>query len=310
MNLSEVYPSLAEVESYWSRASLEVPRDVEPVETVQRPPDFEEPADRYAGGGTWLRFEGIDGVSFWCLWQECRCLGVRRALVHLPGYGTEVSAHPGLVHGGYHVLHVNPRGYCGPNGLGNPDWRDEKGGAAVVLRNLDQPDEYGYRLWFQDALLAVRWLQRQARVNERLGFFGSSQGGAGSLILASILSTEKVVGAVAADVPFMTDFCLAFSQTNRGAYESIFSHLSEDEQAFRQCFRTLGLFDTVIHAPRMTYPVLLTAGDLDETCPSYTIRSLYDELPHTRAMVEFHGQPHGYTPHFLPLAKAWFDTYL
>jgi len=315
MNLQELlsfYPSLNEVEEYWRGALLEVPESVEPEEVIdQTQRVYPNPCDYHIGGGVWLKFRGLDGKPFWCLWQRCPRPGVRRALIHLPGYGTEVSAHPSLVHGGYHVLHVNPRGYCGPEGFGNKEWREIDGVAKVIYLNLEEPEKYGYRLWFQDALVAFRWLQNQPEVDKRFGFYGSSQGGGAALILGSILSDEGVVGAVAADVPFLTNFPKEFLKEKRSsAYNIVFSHLPENPERFRRCFYTLGFVDTLLHAPRMNYPVLLTAGDLDDVCPYDLIYSLYERLPNTRAIIEFHGQAHSYTPNFLALAKTWFDLYL
>ncbi|MEM2904940.1 MAG: acetylxylan esterase, partial [Candidatus Bathyarchaeia archaeon] len=305
-----IYPSLAEVEAYWSEALSEVPTEPELVQKVDRTRRPEEAYDYHAGLGTWLMFKGVDGNPFWCLWQPCLRPGIHKALVHLPGYGTEVSAHPSLVHAGFHVLHVNPRGYCGPEGFANREWREPDGTPSVLFRNLDRPREYGYRLWFQDAVIAVRWLQRQKNVGDRLGFYGTSQGGGASLLLASLVSAEGVVGAVAADVPFLTNFPMAFAKQKRGAYEVVFSRLPRGKDLFRESFRTLGFVDTVVHAPRMRYPVLLTAGELDEACPSDTVRSLYKRLPATRALVEFQGQGHAYTPSFLSLAQTWFSLHL
>jgi cephalosporin-C deacetylase-like acetyl esterase len=308
--IADNYPSQAEVESYWHEALLEVPKDLEPMEKIERVAKPNEAYDYHVGLGTWLKFKGIDGQPFWCLWQECPISGIHRALVHVPGYGTETSSHPGLVHAGYHVLHINPRGYNGPDGPGNSGWREQDGTPKVAYINLDKPKEYGYRFWFQDAIMAFRWLQRQQRVCGKFGFYGSSQGGGASLILGSILSDENVVGAVAADVPFLTDFRMSYSKANRGAYDIFFSHLPKDKKPLQKCFYTIGFVDTVLHAACMQYPVLLTAGKLDDVCPTDTIRSLFERLPNTRAIVELHGQGHAYTPNFLQLAQTWFNMYL
>lgn len=310
MGISDEYPSETEVEAYWLEALSEVPKDPEPIEKRERIAKPNEAYDYHAGLGTWFKFKGVDSQPFWCLWQECPIPGVRRTLVHVPGYGTETSAHLSLVQAGYHVLHINPRGYNGPDGPGAQNWREPDGTPQVLFRNLDKPREYGYRFWFQDAIMAFRWLQKQPRVAKKFGFFGSSQGGGASLILASILSDENVVGAVTADVPFLTNFRMAYSNVNKGAYGIFVSHLPKNGKAFRKSFYTLGFVDTMLHASRMKYPVLLTAGQLDDACPPDTIRSLYEVLPHTRAIVELHGQGHAYTPNFLQLAQAWFDMYL
>lgn len=309
MEFSYIYPTLEEIELYWSEALFEIPDEVEPVEERERETLPGHTYDRHVGG-RWLRFEGVDGVKFWCFWQPCNRPGARKTLIHVPGYGTEISAHPSFVYAGYNVMHINPRGYCGPDGFENPEWRSpENGGALVITRNLDKPREYGYRFWFQDAVIAIRWLQKQPYVAEKFGFFGTSQGGGGSLLLGSILASEGIVGAVAADVPYLTAFSLAYERGSGGGYEFLLK-LPEDEREFKKSFHTLGYVDTVAHGPRMKYPVLLTIGADDETCPAYTIYSLYEKLPHTRAVVELHGQGHAYTPPFPALAEMWFKLYL
>ncbi len=308
--MSDNYPSEAEVESYWHDALLEVLKDPEPIEKIERAAKPNEAYDYHAGLGTWLKFKGTDGQPFWCLWQECPISGIHKTLIHVPGYGTETSSHPDLVHAGYHILHINPRGYNGPDGPGNFGWREQDNTPQVLYKNLDKPREYGYRFWFQDAVIAFRWLQKQPRVDTKFGFYGSSQGGGASLILASILSDENIVGAVAADVPFLTSFRMAYSKENKGAYAIFISHLPKDKKAFQKSFYTLGFVDTILHAKRMKYPVLLTVGELDDACPTDTIHSLYERLPNTRAIIELHGQGHAYTPNFLKLAQTWFDMYL
>jgi len=303
------YPTLDDVEAYWSKAVGEVPSHGEAPKDLGHEFREDQPYERHSWG-TWLEFKGLDGLPFWCYWQTCSRPGKRKTLVHLPGYGTETSMHPSLVHAGYNVLHVNPRGYCGPNGFSNLDWRAPDGSADVLLRNIDTPDSYGYRSWFQDVVIAVRWLQSRDDVAGKLGFFGTSQGGGGALISGSILAYEGIVGAVAADEPFLTNFRLLHETRVGTAYDVFFSNLPQEKEAFRRAFYTLGLIDAAVHAPKMTYPVLLTAGSADPSCPTESIHSLYDLLPDTRAIVEMHNEEHGYTPPFPTLAEAWFDLYL
>jgi cephalosporin-C deacetylase-like acetyl esterase len=303
------YPTIDEINEYWCEALSEIPKNVEPIEKRDREALPSMTYDRHTGG-TWLRFVGVDGLKFWCFWQPCNRPGAHKTLIHVPGYGTEASAHPSLVHAGYNVMHVNPRGYCGPDGFANPEWRLPDGTPTVIFRNLDKPKEYGYRFWFQDAVIAVRWLQNQPNVTGKFGFFGSSQGGGASLLLASILSTEGISGAVVADVPFLTNVLLVYEKSNQGAYGIVFSNVPKDEALSKRSFRTLGYVDTVAHASRMNYPVLLTIGSLDDACPPYSIYSLYEKLPNTRGVVEMYGQGHAYTPPLPTLAETWFNLYL
>ncbi len=57
-------------------------------------------------------------------------------------------------------------------------------------------------------------------------------------------------------------------------------------------------------------PTLLTAGTVDDTCPSESIHSLFRKLPGTRSYTELAGQGHAYTMPFLHLARAWFRTHV
>jgi len=74
-------------------------------------------------------------------------------------------------------------------------------------------------------------------------------------------------------------------------------------------WRRIGIIDALSHLHRLELPVLLTAGGADTTCPAPTIRSLYDLLPGTKALIFLHGEGHGHTKEFPTLAAAWFRLY-
>jgi len=93
-----------------------------------------------------------------------------------------------------------------------------------------------------------------------------------------------------------------------GAFEA-FDREKDDARKARMA-RSLGLIDTHSHAHRMAYPVLLTAGERDLSCPVDSIQALYDRLPSARSITVLAGVEHGYTFGFLRLAHAWFDLYL
>lgn len=77
-----------------------------------------------------------------------------------------------------------------------------------VLHNTAMGLPGGYEDWLLDCLLAVRWACEQPDVlGDRLSFFGTSQGGGGSLLMASLLGAR--VRCVCADLPFLTAFPIA-----------------------------------------------------------------------------------------------------
>jgi len=262
-------------------------------------------------GGSFVAFESQGHDTFYGFWQGAPS-GRGPLLVHVPGYGAEMSAHPELVSMGWNVLHVNPLGYATPDG---PDEAKRPGGTWPVLpdtvRSLGRE---GYVDWLEDAAAAALWaMGRDGVESNRLAFFGTSQGGGTALLLSSILA-PRGVRCAAADVPFLINFPLMHERSPRGAHELALIELDriaeERPDDLAAAWRALGFADVLCHAHRLSMPTLLTAGGEDPTCHPDTIRSLFDVLPGTRSYTELAGQGHGYTGPFLALARAWFQLYL
>jgi len=262
-------------------------------------------------GGRYVAFESADTGRFYGFWQPCPA-GPAPLLLHVPGYGAEMSAHPELVAAGYNVLHINPLGYGTPEG---PDESRRPGGTWPVLADTVRTlGERGYVDWLSQAAAATLWaLGREEVQPERFAFFGTSQGGGASLLMASIFRSRGV-RAAAADVPFLTDFRAARRLSAPGAYSIAFQALDElvrsRPDAEAAAWRALGFIDTLSHAHRLTMPVLLVAGAEDRTCTPASIRTLFGALPGTRSYTELAGQGHAYTTPFLHLARAWFGLYV
>ncbi|MFO8006630.1 MAG: acetylxylan esterase [Candidatus Brocadiia bacterium] len=262
-------------------------------------------------GGCYVEFRMPDDDPFFAFWQPCPS-GRGPLLVHVPGYGSEMSAHPELVADGYNVLHVNPLGHATPDG---PDESKRPGGEWQVLpETVRSLGERGYVDWLTQAAAATLWaLGREEVEPDRFAFFGSSQGGGGALLLGSIFRDRRV-RCVAADVPFLTGYARAQGMDERGAYELAFGALDQMERErpgdLPAAWHALGVADTTSHVHRLTMPVLLTAGGEDDTCPPVTIEALFRELPGTRSYTDLSGQGHAYTTPFLHLARAWFRLWV
>lgn len=298
----EHYPSPAEVDAF-AAALVERARRVrwEAVPS-EHPVHTHQYGVRHAPGVSYVEFSRDGGHRFHALWQPAPS-SPAPLLVHLPGYGHEMSAHPELVAQGYNVLHVSPLGYASPTG---PDLERMRDGIWPVLpETIDTDGEGGYAEWFVDCLVAIEWaLDHQSVARGRVSLFGTSQGGGAALLLGSLLGPDPV-RCVAADEPFLTHFPLAHS---RGAYA-----LADEARGLLadpvRAWKVLGRFDTLSHAHRLTMPVLLTAGGADLTCPPETIEALFERLPGTRSLTWLDGVGHGYTPQFVHLAAAWFRLY-
>jgi len=303
------YPTTHEVDA-WCRQLVREALEITPTVRMLDAPVYDfRLGVRHHTGATYLEFTDGSGERFYGFWQPVFGGGPAPLLVHLPGYGAEISAHPEFVAAGYNVLHVNPLGYGTPSGPDETKVSD--GNWPVLPDSVTTFGAEGYRPWLRQVVRAIHWASAQTCVQEnRIGIFGTSQGGGTALLTASLLAGQGVK-AVAADLPFLTGFAMHATKENRGAYELAFHVLDRLPSAQRDAaWRALGFVDTLCHAHRLTMPTLLTAGALDGVTPKDSIQSLFAALPATRSYTEFDGQDHAYTAPFLRLAQAWFTVYL
>lgn len=330
---NQYYPSANEVDQWCQHLieeceqepmSAEIPIDADPWAFTQQA--------RHHAGNRFVKFTTGRGESFYGFWQPALNGGPAPLLLHLPGYGAEMSAHPELVVAGYNVLHINPLGYCMPDGLDKS--KCPLGFWPVLPESAETFGEHGYRDFLRHTLLAFRWATALPCVQaSRVGVFGSSQGGGTALLTASLLK-DRGVKAVAADVTALTNYPLVYAigddrskthtptisttiprvyaEGNAKSYTHFALAAVQDQSPERlpEAWRALGFIDTLSHAHRLTMPTLLTGAELDGNTPIASIRSLFEKLPRTRSYTEIAGQGHGYIPLFLHMAIAWFNSHV
>ena len=253
-----------------------------------------------------IKFSPKGRSPFYAYWQPTP-YGPAPLLVHTPGYGAEVCIHPDLVMLGYNVLHINPLGYMTP--LGRDETKMLQGKYFRVLPDtVISRAQTGYKQWFSDCILAIQWAQAQKNVlPDRVSFFGSSQGGFGSLMLGSLFR-GRGVRCIAADVPFGVDFILARKLGTSAGYAMAFDALKEIKNQADGWY-AIGIMDIQSHTRRLDLPVMLTAGGTDDLCPPQTIKSLFDNLPSTKLYYYMERQGHDYTNQFITLVSSWFRLY-
>jgi cephalosporin-C deacetylase-like acetyl esterase len=301
--LHKDYPTAGEVDDWCERLLLRAEGEPATVRILDAPSYTFQLGVRHNDGNSYVAFETPGRETFYGYWQLASAVPAP-VLFHVPGYGAEMSAHPELVSEGFNVLHVNPLGYATPQGPSQVEapW-------PVLPNTVESRGARGYVDWLGDAATAVQWaLSREEVEPTRFGFFGSSQGGGTSLLLASLFS-GRGVRAVAADVPFLVNFPLMHVQEVRGAYETAFGTMGSPAGDPDE-WKALGFIDALSHAHRLTMPTLLTAGGLDSVCPPVSIASLFESLPGTRSYTYLADEGHKYTTPFLRLAQAWFRLYV
>jgi len=242
--------------------------------------------------------------DFYGYWQPCYSAPAP-LIVHVPGYGAEMSIHPSINAMGYNVMHISPLGYVNHNGAVE-EKRDELGDWPVLGDTITSEGKEGYKYWLANCVSSIKWaMQQPSVIPNRVSFFGTSQGGGGALLLASIFR-DMGTRCVCADEPFLTNLVLA---NGRGAYNKVSRAILKCKNE-KMAWHSAGLFDTISHVRRITFPVLLTAGAADAVCPPETVKSLYDKLGDiTKAFVMLKDEPHGYTSQFMPLCEAWLRLY-
>jgi len=300
-NAYEFYPTQEEVAAWldgiWKRAEkLETK-----VETVTNNwPGFI--GDFYSNHSL-KKFSAEGRRTFYGSW--IRSIGRQNPLViQLPGYGAEMLVTPEIAAEGFNVLALSPLGYWTPQGFDDSLREDKNASWPVLPDTIETEGQGGYADWLTDVIVAVKWAWEQKTVIPgRVSFCGTSQGGGTSLLAASLFA-DRGLRCVCADEPFLTNYPKA---AWRGAYsiaKKSFEALPE-----QKAWHSLGLVDTISHAPRINAPVFLTEGGKDDACPPDTIEELYQRLPHVKAKMLLPSTGHGFQREFIGMAIAWLRQY-
>jgi len=247
-----------------------------------------------------VRFETESHV-FWGYWQPAHKQPAP-LLINLPGYGGYISMHPQISDDAYNILHISPLGYVTPDG---PDMElAMKNGCWPVLCNTARGCPHGYEEWLLDCLLAIRWATQLPEVlSDRISLYGTSQGGGGSLLLASILNSE--VRCVCADLPFLTAFPLSGLQGEAyGILQDVYEQ--EDRRLF---WNRLGFVDTISHSHRLHMPTMLSAGGKDTVCPAATVEYLFQMLPGSKQYTFLENNVHTHSRESMFLFRNWLSLF-
>lgn len=239
---------------------------------------------------------------FWGYWQPALNQPAP-LLINLPGYGGSISVHPQIADLGYNILHISPLGYVTPEGICSE--LTMPNGKWPVLPNTAAGVPGGYADWLSDCILAIRWAEQRTEVLPgRLSFFGTSQGGGTSLLLASILGAERV-RCVCADLPFLTDF----PASNLGGDAYSLLRPVYETVPHKDFWRRLGYVDTISHAHRLSMPVMVSSGGKDSVCPSVTVEHLFRLLPGTKQYTYLENQVHTHSRSSMYLFAAWLKMF-
>ncbi len=274
-----------DIEEFWD-ATLRTARD------LGSPPTLTPVSTGLELVETWdVAFTGFGGdvVRGW-LHRPAGAVGALPGVVHYQGYGGGRGlAHqvPLLALAGYACLEVDTRGQG--SGYSPGDTPDPAGSGPAhpgyMTRGLLSREDYYYRRVFTDAVLAVDVIGDLPWVDSsRIAVCGGSQGGGIALAVAGLRSD---LAAVAADVPFLSDFRRGAEVAVKAPYTEIADYLKVHRDHAEQAFRTLAYFDTCALGQRATAPALFSVGLMDETCPPSTVYAAYNAYAGPKRIVEY-----------------------
>ncbi len=250
-------------------------------------------------------FQSFDGQEVGGLLQFPRFTGKARFpfLVHYAGYGGEVLMDSDFVTAGYAVFNFSHRGML----MGSKGF-DRYSPAPLLVQHVEDKDRYVYRSVVIDCLLAIKAMSKMQMVDpNRLGVMGTSQGGALSIIAASL---DPRVQAAACDLPWLTDYDYVLNHDVGGLYNELKEFLKRFPDKRAPVAHTLGYFDTLFFAEELKIPVLMSLGGTDPIASPGSVRKLFERIPGVKTLLEIPAMGHERSTLFRYLAQKWFDFFL
>ena len=252
---------------------------------------------------------GGDPVKAWLLMPSSRSgplpcvveyLGYGRGRGHPLGWLTWASL-------GYAHLVVDARGQGGQWAPGETPDPYPAGGPqhpGFLTRGIQDPRDYYYRRLITDSVLAVDAVRGHPAIERtRIAVSGTSQGGGLALAVAGL---SDGVGALLADVPFLSDIRRAIVLTDESPYAELVGYLRVRRTDVDAAFATLDYFDGMNFAVRATAPALFAVGLMDVICPPSTVFAAFNHYagPKEIGVWPYNGHDGGGIEHTLASVRS------
>ncbi|MDO5579723.1 MAG: GDSL-type esterase/lipase family protein [Planctomycetia bacterium] len=131
---------------------------------------------------------------------------------------------------------------------------------------------YFFRAAYLGIDRAIDWLVNRADADKaRVGFFGTSQGGASALILTGM---NKNIKYAVSSVPALCDHA-GFLKGRSSGWPNIAGFFKEDPKVVAES----SYLDAVNYATLITCPIKVTVGFIDRTCSPSSVYAAYNSIP-------------------------------
>lgn len=196
------------------------------------------------------------------------------ALVSVPGAGPGSFASTNLADSGVVVLDMNVFPYPVPYDdlERNAKYQAIYPGGNYIFEGVPDRERYFFRSVFLGIDRAIDYLASRPEVDsERIGIFGSSQGGGSAIILAAL---NPHIRAVVANVPALCDHNASVRERSPG-----WPHYANSTKEKSAVLEMARYFDAVNFAKYVKCPVRVIVGFLDTTCSPSSVYVMYNMLP-------------------------------
>jgi cephalosporin-C deacetylase-like acetyl esterase len=141
--------------------------------------------------------------------------------------------------------------------------------------NLDDKETYYYRRVYLGCVRAVDFLSQLPQTDtSRIGINGGSQGGALSIITASLDNRIKFLTSY---YPALSDMT-GYLEGRAGGWPHLFTGQNLQFQNKPDKISALGYYDVVSFARNLRTPGFYTLGFNDETCPPTSMFAAYNQI--------------------------------
>jgi len=158
---------------------------------------------------------------------------------------------------------------------------------------IDNKNTYYYRGAFMDVLRALDFVSSRDEIDgERIAVRGSSQGGALSVVAASL---DTRVKALAIGIPFLSDFQDYFKIAPWPKSDVDHYRAQHPEVSWKKVYQTLSYFDIKNLASRIRVPLVMGIGVQDNVCPPHINFAAYNQVKSEKSWMAFpqHGHSTG-----------------
>lgn len=230
------------------------------------------------------------------------------ALLRVPGAGIRpyngdiVTAEKGVI-----TLEIGIHGI--PVNMDLSQYANLSGGALSGYQtfNLEDPERYYFKRVYMGCVRANDFLTGLPQFDgTNLGVTGGSQGGALSIITASLDPRVKFLGAYYPALSDLTGFMLG----RAGGWPHMFNKDNINAISTKDKIRTTGYYDVVNFAKLVKVPGKYSWGFNDETCPPTSMHAAYNVISAPKSLDLFLETGHWQFPEQKEAMEGWLQKQL